>query len=98
MHIGFKVKYCHKVFEDPLVELICKDVFYTTAKKLNAEIQALGFDKDHCHMVVDLGLNSIPNFAKYMKGRSGFAMLKAFPELKKKLFWEIRFLVTSCIF
>lgn len=39
-------------------------------------------------MIVDLGLNSIPNFAKYMKGRSGYVLMKAFPELKKKLFWK----------
>ena len=87
MHIAFKVKYCHPVFDDELVVKICSDIFYTTAKQLDAEIQELGFDREHCHMVVDLGLNSIPHFAKCMKGRSGYFLLKAFPDLKKRCFW-----------
>ena len=87
MHLCFKVKYCHPVFEDELVVKICSDIFYTTAKELDAEIQELGFGRDHCHMIVDLGLNSIPHFAKYMKGRSGYFLLKAFPELKRRYFW-----------
>lgn len=89
MHIGFKVKYCHKVFEDPLVELICKDVFHITAKELNADIQELGFDKDHVHMIVDIGLLSLPEVAKYFKGRSTTALFRAFPWLKKKYFWGL---------
>jgi len=85
--MSFKVKYCHEIFDDPLVEMICKDIFYKTAEDIDADIQEIGFDRDHVHMTIDIGLNPIPKIAKYLKGRSGYFLLKAFPELKKKCFW-----------
>ena len=88
MHIGFKVKYCHEIFEYKEVESLCRYIFLKTAEELDIEIQELGFDKNHVHMIVDIGLKSIPEVAKYLKGRSGYKILKAFPWLKRKYFWK----------
>jgi len=88
MHISFKVKYCHKIFQYERIEFVCRKIFLQTAKDLDIDIQELGFDKDHVHMIVDIGLKSMPEVAKYLKGRSGYKILKAFPWLKKKYFWS----------
>ena len=40
-------------------------------------------------MIVDIGLKSVPEIAKILKGRSGYKILKAFPWLKKKYFWNL---------
>ena len=87
MHISFKVKYCHEVFEYKEVESLCRDIFLKTAEDIGIDIQELGFDKDHTHMIADIGLRSVPEVSKYLKGRSGYKILKAFPWLKKKYFW-----------
>ena len=87
MHVSFKVKYCHKIFKYERVEFICRNIFLRTAKEIGIDIQELGFDKDHVHMIVDIGIKSIPEVAKYLKGRSGYKILKAFPWLKRRYFW-----------
>jgi len=88
MHISFKVKYCHKIFEYKQVKSLCGYIFLKVAKDIGIDIQDLGFDKDHVHMIVDIGLKSVPEIAKILKGRSGYKILKAFPWLKKKYFWN----------
>ena len=87
MHVSFKVKYCHKIFEYKEVESLCKHIFLKTAEDIGIDIQELSFDKDHAHMIVDIGLKSIPEVAKYLKGRSGYKILKALPWLKRRYFW-----------
>ena len=88
MHVSFKVKYCHKIFKYERVESVCRNIFLQTAKDIGIDIQELGFDKDHVHMIVDIGIKSIPEVAKYLKGRSGYKILKSFPWLKRRYFWN----------
>src|SRR3989344_1081320 len=53
----------------------------------------LGFDDNHVHMVLDLGIKSKPELAKKVKGFVGRKFFMVFPELKKSkaeggLFWD----------
>ena len=87
MHISFKTKYCNKVFEYEEVESLCRYIFLKTAEEMKIDMQELGFDKNHVHMAVDIGLLSITEVAKKLKGISGYKILKAMPWLKNKYFW-----------
>jgi REP element-mobilizing transposase RayT len=45
---------------------------------MKIDIQEIGFDKDHVHIIVDIGLYSIVEVAKKLKGVSGYKLLRAF--------------------
>ena len=87
-HMSFKVKYCHKIFEFRQVKQRCEEIFIEVAVAHKITITEIGFDKDHVHLVVDIGLKSIPEVAKLLKGTSGKLLLKEFPWLKKQYFWN----------
>ena len=87
-HMSFKVKYCHKIFEFRQVKKRCEEIFIEVAVAHKITITEIGFDKDHVHLVVDIGLKSIPEVAKLLKGTSGKLLLKEFPWLKKQYFWN----------
>ncbi len=55
-HISFKVKYCHKVFLNTAIRNRCEQIFWQAVEDYGFDVQELGFDEDHCHMVVDLGM------------------------------------------
>ena len=86
-HIGFKAKYCHKIFDIEEVRNRCKEIFLSVSEKYKIPIFNIGFDEDHVHFEADIGLRSIPEIAKLFKGTSGYILLKEFPYLKKKYFW-----------
>ncbi len=87
--MSFKVKYCHKIFDDKQVEKRCAEIFW----KIDAEhddmsLHEVGFDRDHVHIDIDCGPNyALKDIAKKFKGTSGRKLLKEFPYLKKKYFW-----------
>ena len=87
MHISFKTKYCHEVFEYEQVQELCMHIFLETAKEMKIDLSEIGFDKNHAHMDIDIGLLSVVDIAKKFKGRSGRKILRAFPWIKKKYFW-----------
>ncbi len=86
-HIGFKAKYCHKIFGIEEVRNRCREIFLSVAEKHKISVYKIGFDDDHVHFEADIGLKSIPEIAKLFKGTSGHVLLKEFPWLKKKFFW-----------
>ena len=87
-HIRFKTKYTHKVFEkEPEFRAACEKIFYKIAEDNKIDIGIPGFDDNHMHMVVDIGLKSIPQMKKLFKGTSGRKLFQQFPEVKKKYFW-----------
>ena len=86
-HIGFKAKYCHKIFGIEKVRNRCREIFLDVAEKHKIPIYSIGFDDDHVHFEADIGLKSIPEIAKLFKGTSGYVLLKEFPWLKKQYFW-----------
>lgn len=87
VHLSFKIKYCHKVFRYEYFKERCKEIFFEVSKKYNIMILEIGFDLDHVHMIVDIGLHSIVQVCKWFKGNSGYKLLKEFPEIKQKYFW-----------
>jgi len=86
-HIGFKAKYCHKIFGIEEVRNRCREIFLGVAEEHKIPVYKIGFDDDHVHFEADIGLKSIPEIAKLFKGTSGYKLLKEFPYLKKKYFW-----------
>jgi putative transposase len=88
MHVCFKAKYCHKIFDDEHVKRRCEEIFRETAGRYDMEIREIGFDRDHVHLTVDAGPNNSPaSMAKALKGNSGYKLLREFPYLKRRYFW-----------
>ena len=87
MHAMFKVKYCHKVFDHKDVREECDRLFEEASERYEIPIEGKGFDSDHVHMKLDMGMYSRAEVAKKLKGYVAKKLLKSFPWLKKKYFW-----------
>jgi len=88
MHGMFKIKYCHKIFDDKNVRTCCEELFSEACEKYNINISELGFDNNHVHMLVDIGLRTRPHIAKLLKGYVAKKLFKKFPQVKKQYFWN----------
>jgi len=86
-HIVYKVKYCHRIFDFYDIKTRCEQIFLAVAENNQLEISQIGFGSHHVHMDIDLGIKSVPEVAKLLKGTSGRKLLEEFPWLKKKYFW-----------
>jgi putative transposase len=84
----FKVKYCHKVFEDERVRAAADALTREACAKYSIRYGTIWWDSDHVHMTFDIGLRSRPEVAKLIKGYVGRKLLKQFPEIKKRYFWN----------
>ena len=87
VHMSFKVRYCHEIFTYPEVREECKKIILEAARDLELDIKSIGFDKNHLHVMNDLGKYAEPEVRKTFKGRSGYFLLKKFPWMKQKYFW-----------
>jgi putative transposase len=87
LHLCFKAKYCHNIFEDNQVEKRCAEIFEEAAGDRRWVLREVGFDKDHVHITIDAGTNGPMDVAKTLKGRSGRKLLMEFPYLKEIYFW-----------
>ena len=87
MHGMFKVKYSHAIFDNEKARLYCKQLFIEAAGIYQIKIMEMGFDNNHVHLLMELGLKSRPEIAKKLKGYTAKKFLEAFPEIKKKYFW-----------
>ena len=89
MHMCFVCKYRHKIFRFEEIKSRCTELFYSVAEQYGMKIEELGFDKDHVHMLVDLGNKQSPaNAAKLFKGISARYLMKEFLWLREKYFWS----------
>ena len=88
LHLRFKVKYCHEIFNDTEVEKRCEETFQEVSEQKRWLLRETGFDKDHVHITIDAGTNGPADVAKALKGTSGKKLLKEFSYLKKKYFWR----------
>ena len=86
-HARFKVKYCHKIFESEEVRNATKSLFLEAFEKYQIRYKEIGFDIDHIHIALDIGLRSRDETAKVLKGYVGRKLLMQFPKLKQKYFW-----------
>ena len=87
LHLRFKVKYCHEIFNDTEVEKRCEEIFQEVSEQKRWLLRENGFDRDHVHITIDAGTKGPEDVAKALKGTSGRKLLKEFPYLKKKYFW-----------
>lgn len=87
VHMSFKTKYCHKVFEIKEFREACEFYFQEVSSKYNIPLLSMGFDRDHVHLITDLKKYSEPQARKLFKGTSGHKLLKLFPHIKNKYFW-----------
>ena len=88
LHLSFKAKYCHEIFNDTQVEKRCEEIFKEVSEKYRWILREIGFDKDHVHITIDAGTKGPEDVAKALKGASGRKLLKEFPYLKKTYFWR----------
>lgn len=88
VHMSFKVKYCHEVFDIKDFREACEDCFKDVAVDYDFAMLNIGFDSDHVHTIIDLGKYSEPEVRKLLKGTSGKKLLEQFPEIKKQFFWD----------
>lgn len=93
MHCMFKVKYCHKIFDDELHREAMRTLLLEAAYEAEIEVGELGFDSDHVHFLADVGLYARPMVAKLLRGPSAKKFFEFFPELKCPkheggLFWS----------
>jgi len=87
LHLRFKAKYCHEIFNDMQVEKRCEEIFREVSEQKRWLLREIGFDRDHVHITIDAGTKGPEDVAKSLKGTSGKKLLKEFPYLKKKYFW-----------
>ncbi len=85
-HLSFKTKYTHKVFDIEDFRTECENLFREIVEKNKYAVEVIGFDSNHIHMDVDVGLSSLPEIVKKFKGISGRKLLQKFPDIKKKYF------------
>ena len=87
-HAMFKVKYCHRIFDIKEVREECDKLFIEASERYAIPIAGKGFDSDHVHIKLDLGMYSRAEVAKSLKGYVAKKLLKKFPWLKKEYFWS----------
>jgi len=86
-HFMFKVKYCHNIFDDEQVKNRCETIFRKVAQEKDFVIMEIGFDRNHVHVLIEIGVYSRPQIAKFLKGTSAKKILCEFPYLKQDFFW-----------
>ena len=87
-HVSFIPKYRHKIFVHQRIKAVCEMCFRSTARQYGFSIEELGFDVDHLHMILSLPPSmSVARAVQLLKGISAHRLLRAFPWLRKNLFW-----------
>ena len=68
LHISFKIKYCHNIFDSSQIKDRCKSIFEEVASAYKISLKELGFDRDHIHMIIMLNPSmSVSTAAKLFK-------------------------------
>jgi putative transposase len=87
LHLSFKTKYCHNIFNFPEIQKHCEEIFLEVCKKHRWILREIGFAQDHVHITIDAGTDGPKDIAKALKGTSGKKILSEFPHIKKTYFW-----------
>src|SRR3989344_5823282 len=83
MHCMFKIKYCHKIFDDEVYREAMHSLLLEAAFEYDIPVDELGFDDNHVHFLADIGLYSRHEVAKLLRGYSAKKFFEFFPELKR---------------
>jgi hypothetical protein len=81
LHLSFKTKYCHNIFNFPDVQRRCEEIFREVSEKHRWILREIGFDQDHVHITIDAGTDGPKDIAKALKGTSGKKILSEFPDI-----------------
>src|SRR3989338_1129485 len=83
-HFMFKLKYCHNIFDNFGYRNACHGLFIQALRKyeIRCKDNEIGFDSNHVHSMLDLGIKSKPEIAKKIKGYIARKFFRLFPELK----------------
>jgi len=87
IHLAFKVKYCHRIFDTPDIKARTDQLLREAMDKHHIRCKELGIDSDHIHIVLDIGLRSVSQIVKLLKGYTGKNLLREYLYLKKQYFW-----------
>lgn len=68
MHCMFKVKYCHKIFDDDIYREAMRTLLEEAAYLYQVPLDELGFDDNHLHFLADICLYDRPTIAKLLCG------------------------------
>jgi len=87
IHLSFKVKYCHRIFDIPEIKMRMEELLREAVHKYNINCTDIGIDRDHVHFVLEIGVLPLPVVVKQLKGYTAKKLLQEYPILKKKYFW-----------
>ena len=91
MHCMFKIKYCHKIFDDEIYREGMRTLLLEAAYNNEIPTGEIGFGDNHVHFMADIGMYSRDEVAKLLKGYTAKKFFDFFPEAKKKYFWDSGF-------
>jgi len=86
-HFSSKIKYCHQIFDIKEIREECHKLLIEAFERNHIRYEEIGFDNNHVHAMIDLGLYSRPQFAKLVRGYVGKKLLERFPLIKQKYFY-----------
>ena len=74
-HFMFKVKYCHNIFDVMKYRNACHGLILKACRKYEIRMkdevigfEVIGFDSNHLHTILGMGLKSKPEITKKIKG------------------------------
>jgi REP element-mobilizing transposase RayT len=88
IHLAFKVKYCHKIFDIPEIKDSCEAFLNEAMSQLDVSCREMGFDRDHVHFVIDIGITPVDVVVKALKGYTAKQLLRKHSWLKRQYFWK----------
>ena len=91
MHCMFKIKFCHKIFDDEIYREGMRILLLEAAYNYEIPVGEIGFDDNHVHFMADIGMYDRPEVAKLLKGYTAKKFFEFFPEAKKRYFWDSGF-------
>ena len=91
VHLRIKVKYCHEVFDIPEIKARTEHLLCEAMEAYRIEYEVMGTDREHIHFVLDIGIRSMPEIVKCLKGYAAKKLFQEYPQLKKQYFWKSGF-------
>ena len=96
MHCMFKIRYCHKIFDDEIYREAMNTLLQEASHENEISLGEIGFDDNHVHFMADIGNYKRTEVAKLLRGYTGKKFFEYFPELKLPkwqggLFWKSGF-------
>ncbi len=81
-----KVKYCHNIFDKQAIREFTDAVLTEALDFYEIPWKKKGFDSNHVHITLNMGIKSKPEIAKKLKGFTTPKIFKEFPWLQSRLF------------